>query len=172
MDEVTRLSSRSYCLLYSISCSSTPLISLSLSCPVSLRLGCYRLVDYEGLAPFVRSYLRKKKSLSGRGGREGGEKSVAPTCLWRWDSMLVVTVSRLRWDARGWEGRRVKNLSRCQSERFDESGTDGWVSPPGGAGLKMSSAGRCPHPELSNLAWCQCTYYHITPFPIKTWHAH
>lgn len=128
---------------------------------------CYRLVEYEGLALFVR-YLE-----SGGGGllRGGEGKSVALTCLWQLDSMLVVTDSQLRWDVRGWEGRQEKNFEVSKRAFWQEQY---WrlSFASRGAGLKISSAGRCPHPELSNLASRQCTYCHITLFPIKTWHAH
>lgn len=129
---------------------------------------CSRHVDYDGLAPFVRRYLesQKKKNVYLGGGKG---KSVAPTCLWQSDSMLVVTHNRLRWDARGWEGRRGKiifEVSKANVLTRAVLTVEFFASR--GAGLKMSSADRCPHPELSNLATRQCTYYHITLFPIKT----
>lgn len=74
-------------------------------------------------------------------------KSVAPTCLWQWDSRLVVRQSS---PVGCLDGKRDgEEFSRCRGERFDKSGNDSRVLP---SGLKMSAAGKCPHPDLSNLA--------------------
>lgn len=135
------LSSSGYCLHYSISWSSTPSILLLFLCPVFFPSLCFRLVDHDRLTPFVREDLE----LGGGGAylKGGKGKSVAPTCLWQSDSMLLVTDGELWWDVRGWEGKQENNFEVSKRVFWQEHWGLGFTS--WGAGLEMSSADRCPH---------------------------
>lgn len=101
--------------------------------------------------------------------RGGKSKSVALTCLWQSDCSLVVSDARHWRDVWEREGRRQKNFEVPKRAFWQEQRRRFSVAFRG-AGLKMGSAGRCPHPLWSNLASDQHAVCHVMLLIIKRWH--